>query len=174
LANIGNLEVRTGHLAEAESTLKGAIEHERALAGDSAAVASAVAYYGRLLSLTNRSAEAVPTLKQAVALGAQYTGPSSPLTVQSRLYLGEAQIATGDNAAARVTLTENDQKALAQYGPQHPLTLRNQLALAKLLIAEGNGPAARAQLTAIIPGLRQAGAQTVEELTEALRLQRQN
>ena len=172
--NIGGLEVRTGHLAQAESMLEGAIEHERALAGDSAGVASALGYYGRLLILTNRSAQAVPTLEQAVTLGAQYTGPSSPLTVQNRLFLGEAQIATGDNAAARLTLTENNRRALVQYGAQHPLTLRNQLALAKLLIAEGNRPAAQAQLTAIIPGLRQAGAQTVEELTEALRLQKQN
>ena len=168
--NIGGLEVRTGHLREAEPMLVDAIQHERELAGNSAAVASAMGYYGRLLALTDRLDQAVPTLSEAVAMATQYSGPKSPLTVQNRLFLGEAQLGAGDLVAARATLTENYQSALAQYGAQHPLTLRTQLALARLLLAEGHKTEAQDKLAAVIPGLRQGGPQTLEELSQALNL----
>ena len=38
VANMGTLELRTGHLKEAEVLLKSSVERERSLAGDSAAV----------------------------------------------------------------------------------------------------------------------------------------
>lgn len=170
LGNIGGLEVRTGHLSEAEPMLAEAIQHERELAGNSAAVASSLGYYGRLLAMTDRADRGVSTLNEAVALATQYTGPVSPLTVQNRLFLGEAQLGAGDLAAARATLTADYQGALAQYGAQHPLTLRIELAFARLLLAEGHAPEAQAQLTAIVPGLREGGGQTAEELTQALNL----
>ena len=55
LANTGALDLRLGHLRDAETLLKSAIERERALAGDSAAVAAAMGYYGQLLTITNRN-----------------------------------------------------------------------------------------------------------------------
>jgi len=170
LGNMGGLEVRLGHLQQGESMLAQAIQHERELAGNSAAVASAMGYYGRLLAMTNRADRGLPTLSESVAMAAQYSGPNSPLSVQNRLFLGEAQLAAGDKAAARSTLTDDYQRALAQYGAEHPLTLRTGLALSKLLMAEGRIPEAQAQLAAIIPGLRHQGAQTLEELSQALRL----
>ena len=170
LGNIGGLEVRTGHLREAEPTLADAIQHERELAGNSAAVAAAMGYYGRLLAMTDRADRGLPTLSEAVAMATQYAGPASPLTVQNRLFLGEAQLGAGDLTAARVTLTGDYQSALAQYGAQHPLTLRTQLALARLLLAEGHSTEAQVQLTDLIPGLRHGGAQTMEELAQALNL----
>ena len=170
LGNMGKLELRTGHLGEAESMLAEAIQRERALAGNSAAVASVMGYYGRVLAMTGRADRGLATLTEAVAMAAQYSGPTSPLTVQNRLFLGEAQLAAGDLASARATLTQDYQGALAQYGAQHPLTLRTQLALSRLLLAEGHVPEAQAQLSAIIPGLRHNGAQTEEELAQALNL----
>ena len=103
-------------------------------------------------------------------MAVQYTGPSSPLTVQNRLFLGEAQLTAGDLGTARATLTENDRIASAQYGANHPLTLRTRLALARLSLAEGHDSDAQAQLAAILPGLRQNGPQTVEELAQASNL----
>jgi tetratricopeptide (TPR) repeat protein len=169
-ANMGSLEVRTGHLSDAETTLRGAIQHERALAGNSAAVAAALGYYGKLFSLTGRPAQAVPTLEEATKLATQYTTPTSPVTVQNRLFLGEAQLLAGDREAARATLEENYQVALAHYGANHPLTLRIELAQARLLLATGHAADAQSLLTAIIPGLRSNGAQTVEELRQAVTL----
>jgi hypothetical protein len=100
----------------------------------------------------------------------QFTGPASPLTVQNRLFLGEAQLTAGDLGTARATLTENDRIASDQYGANHPLTLRTRLALARLSLAEGHASDAQAQLAAILPGLRQNGTQTVEELAQASNL----
>ncbi|HVW69157.1 MAG TPA: protein kinase [Steroidobacteraceae bacterium] len=167
LGNLGDLEMRTGHLRQGETMLATAIQHERALAGNSAAVAAALGYYGKLLSITNRAGDALPTLTEATNLGAQYTGPSSPLTVRNRLFLGEAQLAAGDLTAARSTLAANRQAAVAQYGASHALTLRTDLALARLAIAEGHGPEAQTQLVALIPLLRR-NAQLRNELAQAL------
>jgi non-specific serine/threonine protein kinase/serine/threonine-protein kinase len=170
LGNMGGIEVRTGYLKEAETTLKNAIQHQRELAGDSGAVAADLGYYGRVLSLTGRPTQAVATLSEAAALAAEKTGPSSPLTVQDRLFLGEAQLAAGDLAAARATLTDDERVAWGQYGSNHPLTLRTRLALARVSLAEGRDADAQSQLAAIIPGLRENGPQTVEELQQASRL----
>ena len=167
LGNMGSLEVRTGQLREAETVLRDAIQHERALAGNSAAVAASLGYYGKLFALTDRPAQALPILEEATGLATQYTTPTSPVTVQNRLFLGEAQLLAGDRVAARTTLEGNVQVALAHYGPNHPLTLRTQLAQARLLLATGHPADAQALLTTLIPGLRSNGAQTVEELRQA-------
>jgi non-specific serine/threonine protein kinase/serine/threonine-protein kinase len=167
LGNMGGIEVRTGHLGQAETMLKEAIQHQRDLAGNSGAVAAHLGYYGRVMSMTGRPTQAVATLTEATALAAEKTGPSSPLTVQDRLFLGEAQLVAGDLDAARATLTEDERLAWAQYGASHPLTLRTRLALARLQLAEGHDADAQAQLAAIIPGLRENGPQTVEELAQA-------
>ena len=167
LGNMGGIEVRTGDFKEAETMLKEAIQHQRDLVGNSAAVAAHLGYYGKVMSMTGRPTQAVAMLHEATALAAEKTGPSSPLTVQDRLFLGEAQLAAGDLAAARGTLTEDERLAWAQYGANHPFTLRTRLALARLMLAEGHDEEAQAQLAAIIPGLRGNGPQTVDELAQA-------
>lgn len=168
--NMGVLEMRTGRLQQAETTLREAIQHQRALAGDSAAVATALGNYGKLFLLTERAGEAVPILKEATDIAARYAGPSSPVAVQNRLLLGQAQLATGDRVAARATLSADHDAAVAQYGPNNPWTLRTQLALARLAMEEGHPSEAQAQLKAIIPGLRATGVQTAEDLAEAVAL----
>jgi non-specific serine/threonine protein kinase/serine/threonine-protein kinase len=168
LANTGALELRIGNLREAETMLREAVQHERDLAGDSAAVAAASGYYGKLFSITDRSSEALRTLSEAADMGARYAGPSSPVAVRNRLFLGEARLAAGDLAAARATLTADHEVAQAQYGPENPFTLDAQLALVKLTMAEGHDSEARSQLLAIIPVLRRHGVQTMGELAQAL------
>jgi eukaryotic-like serine/threonine-protein kinase len=167
--NIGIIEMRTGNLAEAETILSRAIRAQRALAGNSAAVAAALGNYGKLFTVTDRAQQALPILQEATALGAQYAGPASPVTVQNRLFLGQAQLATGDRSAARATLTADHDAAVAQYGANNQWTLRTQLALAQLTMEEGHASEAQAQLTAIIPALRDKGIQAVGDLAQAQR-----
>ncbi len=93
VANTGTLEMRDGHLREAEALLKSSVERERALAGDSAAVAAAMSYYGRILSITNRNEAAISILRQAAEIAARYAGPDSPVALQARIFLGEALLA---------------------------------------------------------------------------------
>jgi hypothetical protein len=168
LANTGTLELRTGHLHDAETLLKSAIERERALAGDSAAVAAAMGYYGKLLAITNRNTPAIAVLREAVGIATRYAGANSPLSLQNQLFLGEAQIAGGDHAGARLTLAAAHDGALAQYGDAHVLSLRAQLAQAQLAAAEGRDSEARAQLPSVVAGLRRLGAQADATLAQAL------
>lgn len=168
LGNTGTLELRTGHLREAEPLLKNAFERERALAGDSAAVAAAMGYYGKLLSITNRGPEAVATLQEAAALGERYAGASSPLALQNRLFLGEAQLGAGDTAGAHATLEAGYDAALKQYGPSHVLTQRAGVALARVDLAEGHADAAQARLLRAVAALRQLGPPAEANLSEAL------
>ncbi|HEX2677091.1 MAG TPA: tetratricopeptide repeat protein [Polyangiales bacterium] len=162
LANIGTLELRTGHLDAAETQLKSAFEHERELAGDSAAVAAAMGYYGRVLYIRHQNAEAVAVLTKAAELAAKYAGAPSPVALQNAMFLGEAQAASGDSAAARGTLSAARDTALAQYGPEHILSLRARLALVD---ATGG---ARDDLPAIVASLRKAGKAAESYLARAL------
>ena len=168
LGNTGTLELRTGHLREAEPLLRNAFERERALAGDSAAVAASMGYYGKLLAITNRGPQAVATLREATALGERYAGAGSPLALQNRLFLGEALLGAGDTANARATLEADYGAALKQYGPSHVLTQRAGLALARVDLAEGHADAARARLLQTVAALRQLGPQAEASLSEAL------
>ena len=168
LGNTGTLELRTGHLREAEPLLRNAFERERALAGDSAAVAAAMGYYGKLLSITNRGVQAVATLREAAALGERYAGASSPLALQNRLFLGEAQLEAGKAADARATLEAVHTAALGHYGPSHVLTQRAALALTRVDLAEGHTDVARAQLLQVVAALRRLGPQAEANLAEAL------
>jgi eukaryotic-like serine/threonine-protein kinase len=166
--NTGSLELLTGDLRAAEPLLRGAVQRERALAGDSAAVAAAMGYYGKLLTITDRGNQAVATLQEATALGERYTGADSPLALRNRLFLGEAQLGAGDAAAARATLEACHSAALEQYGPAHVLTQRAVLALARVDLAQGHADAARTELLQVVTGLRQLGPQAETHLSEAL------
>ncbi len=168
LGNTGTLELRTGDLRDAEPLLRNAFQRERALAGDSAAVAAAMGYYGKVLTITDRGTQAVATLQEATALGERYAGASSPLALQNRLFLGEAQLGAGDAANARTTLQAGHRVALKQYGPSHVLTQRTALALARVDLAQGHADAARAQLLQVVAALRQLGPQAEANLSEAL------
>jgi tetratricopeptide (TPR) repeat protein len=168
VANTGTLELRIGHLPQAESLLKGAIDRERALAGDSAAVAAAMGYYGKLLDIMNRDAEAVRVLTEADDLGVRFAGAGSPLALQNRLFLGEAQSGLGDRSAARSIVDGIYETALKQYGPGHLLTLRAQLDRAGLTPAAQTPDAVRRELLAVATGLRQLGAQGEPYLARAL------
>lgn len=168
VANTGSLELRIGHLPQAESLLKNGIDRERALAGDSAAVAAAMGYYGKLLDITNRDEQAVKVLREASEMGVRYAGAGSPLAVQNLLFLAEAQSGAGDRGAARTTVAAAYATALKQYGPAHLLTLRAQLDQAELQAEDGSLEAARMALAEVVTGLRKLGTQAESHLAAAL------
>jgi hypothetical protein len=159
IANTGTLELRNGHLREAQALLQNAVERERLLAGDSAAVAAAMGYYGKVLLVTNRPLPAIDVLRQAGDLAVRYAGPGSPVALQNQLFLGEAQLASGDARAARLTLTAAHDAALAQYGAAHLLSLRTKLALLQVDVAQGNYAESALQLTPVIAQLNGLGTQ---------------
>ena len=166
--NTGSLALHIGHLGEAEALLKGAVDHERELAGDSAAVAASMGYYGKLLSITDRPAQAIAVLHSAVDIGTRYAGAASPVAAQNRIFLGEAQLAAGERDAARATLDAVLADAGARYGPNHALTLRAGIALAELDTRDGRAGAAAARLPPIVAALRMNGPQAQAALAAAL------
>jgi non-specific serine/threonine protein kinase/serine/threonine-protein kinase len=168
LGNMGTLEFRTGHLREAEGLLRDATEHERALAGDSAAVSAVMGLYAEVLTLTNRGAQGLKVAGEAVDLATRYAGASSPVALQNRLFLGDAQLATGDMKAARATSVAAYDASLAQYGPNNLATLRAQATVANLRFKEGDAAGARAQLVAIARQLRDLGGRAAWTLAQVL------
>jgi predicted Ser/Thr protein kinase len=158
-ANTGTLELRNGHLHEAQALLQGAVEHERMLAGDSAAVAAAMGYYGKVLLLTDRTVPAIDVLHQAHDLAVRYAGPSSPVALQNQLFLGEAQLGSGDMRAARTTFTAAHDAAVAQYGQAHLLSLRSELALSQVDVSQGEYKGSALRLAPLAERLKSAGAQ---------------
>jgi non-specific serine/threonine protein kinase/serine/threonine-protein kinase len=167
--NTGTLELRLGNLRQAEADLRAAIDQERSLAGNSAAVAAAEGYYGRLLTLTDRADQAIPLLREATDLGSRYTSPNSPLTLQNRLFLGEAQIAHGDRDAARVTLLAARDGAGAAPGKAlQVLRLRLDTALGRLDGAAGSLDRALTGLGETVESLRALGPPAEGALAQAL------
>jgi hypothetical protein len=168
VANTGTLEMRAGHLREAELLLKSSVERERALAGDSAAVAAAMSYYGRILSVTNRNEPGISVLREAVDMASRYAGPDSPVAIQARVFLGEALLASGAHDEAAKTLTLAHEAAVAHYSVVHPLTLRTEIAAGLLAASEGNNQTAQQQLSEAVAGLRSLGPQSTATLAMAL------
>ncbi len=166
--NLGTLEFRTGHLREAEGLLKDATEHERTLAGDSAAVSAVMGLYGEILTLTNRGAQGLQVVSEALDLATRYAGASSPLALQNRMFLADAQLATGDMKAARATAVAAYDASLAQYGPNNLATLRAQATVANLRFKDGDAAGARVQLFAIAAQLRDLGGRAASTLAQVL------
>ena len=157
LGNIGTLAYRVGRVGEAEEKLGTAYRKQRAVAGDSAAVAAAMGLYGAALNARGRSEEALPVLREAVEMAARFTGPASPLAVQDRQFLVDALAASGNLGAARATLAENLEIAGRQFGPAHILTLVQRLAEAKLDLLAGRPAEAQARSAEVLAGLRALG-----------------
>jgi hypothetical protein len=168
LGNMGTLEFRTGHIREAERLLKDATQRERALAGDSAAVSAVMGLYAEVLTLTNRGAQGLQVASEAVELATRYAGASSPVALQNRMFLADAQFATGDLKAARAGSLAAYESARAQFGPNDLATLRVQATVANLRFAAGDAAGARAQLVAIATQLRDLGGRADSALARVL------
>jgi hypothetical protein len=90
------------------------------------------------------------------------------------MFLGEAQLAIGDQQQASVTPSAAHDAALAQYRAAHPLALGTQLALAQWGAGAGAGAGAgdyegaQAQLQPTVARLRKLGAQGESILAQAL------
>lgn len=156
LGNTGTLALRVGQLREAEGLLKTAFEKQRELAGDSAAVAAAMGYYGAALTAQGRLPEALDTLPTAVEMAAKFTGAASPLVIQNRLFLTEALTVNTNLGQARELAAQN-LAATESFGPTGVLTLRVRISQARIELEAGHPEAAYDQFAALVEPLRKAG-----------------
>lgn len=167
-ANVGTLSLRVGRLADAERELKHAFESQRALAGDSAAVAASMGHYGALQTALGRPDRALPILEEAERMAVKFTAPASALHVQNRTYLAEAHYAAGHRQRASDLVTETLAMARKQFGPAHLYAQRVQLAKTKLLAPRLPPEQVSAELLEVAANLRTHGPAAQLALAQAL------
>ena len=168
LGNTGTLAYRIGRLREAEQTLKTSIEKQRARAGDSAALASAMGFYGATLTALGRPAEALGVLRPAADIATRFVGAGSPLATQNRLFLTDALTTAGDLAAAREMAAQNLGYALERFGEAGVLTARVRIGQARIELEAGRAAAAYTGFAAQVEPLRKAGRPGLAPMAQAL------
>jgi len=168
LGNTGTLAARYGQLAKAEHLLGTAVAKERATSGDSAAVAAAMCYYGWVLSVYGRYDQALPMLRQAVAMAERFTGADSPVTIRARGFLAEALWGAGQRDGAQALLQQTLAVAARKYGETGPLTLDLAVARAEMAESAGRASEAQAEVGHLIPLLRGLGVPAAQALAQAL------
>ena len=167
-ANRGVLAARYGRIADAEGELRDAFEKQRALSGDSAAVASAMGYYGQVLSARGRQEDALGVLRASLKIAVQFTGAASPLSVLNRLFLSDALMAAGQNEAAAKELDENLRLANEKFAADNLFVLRIRLGQARLAQVKGEPARSAAEIAPLIEPLRKIGTTARPVLAQAL------
>jgi tetratricopeptide (TPR) repeat protein len=168
LGNTGVMAYRAGHLREAEATLRTAIEKQRARSGDSAAVASAMGIYGATLALLGRPDEGAAAVRPGVAMALQFSGPTSPLTIQNRLLLTDVLLADGRSAEAAELSKANIAASRAQFGESSTLTLRARISEARLALDTGHAATAYEEFAVLVEPLKKGGKTAQPWLATAL------
>jgi serine/threonine protein kinase/tetratricopeptide (TPR) repeat protein len=167
-ANVGTLSYRVGRVADAERELKHAFEGQRALSGDSAAVAASMGQYGSLQTALGRPDQAIPILEEAARMAEKFTATGSALHVQNRTFLAEAHAAAGHPKDANQIADEALALARKQFGDDHLFTQRARLAKARLATKQQPFAAASAELADVITKLRAGGPAAQLALGQAL------
>jgi serine/threonine-protein kinase len=167
-ANVGTLSYRVGRIADAERELKHAFEGQRALAGDSAAVAASMGLYGSLQTVLGHPEKAVPILEEAERMAVKFTAPGSALHVQNRTFLAEAHAAAGQHERAATVIDDTLATARKQFGTDHLYAQRVLLAKTKLAAAHKPQDGTVAELAQVTDKLRAAGPTAQLALAQAL------
>ncbi len=167
-ANVGTLSYRVGRVADAERELKHAFEGQRALSGDSAAVAASMGQYGSLQTALGRPDQAIPILEEAARMAEKFTASGSALHVQNRTFLAEAHAAAGHQQDAVQIADEALALARKQFGDDHLFTQRARLARARLATKQQPFEKTTTELAELITKLRAGGPAAQLALGQAL------
>lgn len=167
-ANVGTLSYRVGRLADAERELKHAFEGQRAISGDSAAVAASMGQYGSLQTALGRPDQAIAILEEASHMAEKFTARGSALHVQNQTFLAEAHAAAGRNQRAVRIADEALALARNQFGDDHFVAQRARLAKARLTAQQQPFESSNAELADIIAKLRAGGPAAQLALGQAL------
>ncbi|WP_129642295.1 serine/threonine-protein kinase [Peristeroidobacter agariperforans] len=167
-ANVGTLSYRVGRIADAERELKHAFEGQRAISGDSAAVAASMGQYGSLQTALGRPDLAIPILEEASRMAEKFTARGSGLHVQNQTFLAEAHAAAGRSQHAAQLADESFALARKQFGDDHFFAQRARLAKARLTANHQPFEKANAELANVIAKLRAGGPAAQLALGQAL------
>ena len=137
LNNWGALEVTAGHLDQAEPLFGKAVELRQRLFGPSAATAALLNNSGKLLLKTGRPAQALPLLRDAAAMGAQYAGHGSVHHIAALSGVADAELALDRLEAAAATAEQALALARGKLGDAHPGAASPRLSMARVRIRLG-------------------------------------
>jgi tetratricopeptide (TPR) repeat protein len=150
MSSIAQLNLKQGHLAEAEDDAQRAMD---VLGNDPAVdVSQRIAVRQLLADILCRMHEceqAVPLLQQEVALARENFGASSLPVALALYHLGFAYSQTGDFTAAEVWMARGTEGMRPQFGWGHPIYLEAMRQYARLLRQRGDREAASTAETEI-------------------------
>ena len=138
LNNWGAVEVASGHPAAAEPLLARAVDLRRRQYGPSAATAALLSNYGKTRLQRGDAVGALPLLREAETMGAQYAGVGSLHHAAAAAGVVEASLAVGDVAGAERTARAAHAAARSTLGAEHPGAVMATLALARVRAAQGH------------------------------------
>ncbi|MGB1561857.1 MAG: protein kinase domain-containing protein [Sinimarinibacterium flocculans] len=158
LNNWAAAEMRSQRPQAAVPLFERALALRRELYPPSAALAALINNLGKTLTQLGRADEGLPLLREAAALGAEYAGAASVLTVSARLGVADALSASGQTDAAATELDALSPLLLSTYGETHVLTAMLDLSRARLAKARGDAGEALRHVDRAESRLRELGA----------------
>ena len=124
------MEVASGRPDVAEPLFREAVDLRRRYYGPSAATAALLSNHGKLLLMTGEPAQALPVLREAAAMGAQFAGHGSLHHVAALSGQSEAELALTRTLDAERSAEAALSAALEKLGRDHPGTAMASLAMA--------------------------------------------
>lgn len=173
LNNWAAAEMRRQRPDAAVPLFQRALALRRELYPPSAALAALINNLGKTLSQLGRDDEALPLLREAAAMGAQYAGAHSVLAMSARLGVADALSQGGATAEAGAELDALAPTLIANYGASHLLAAMLEISRARLARARGDHAASQARLDAAAKTLQALGAGGAAYLPQIEALRRQ-
>ncbi|QOY63118.1 serine/threonine protein kinase [Lysobacter sp. H21R4] len=147
LNNWASAAVQSGRREEAAEIYSRTLELRRKLYGPSGALAALMNNLGKTLSQLDRHEEAVPLLREAIAMGHEHAGgETGTIALAAGLGLVDALAGIGEVAPAREKLDSLAPAIMATFGSEHPFAAMLEISRARVERAEGNADAASAAL----------------------------
>lgn len=170
LNNRAGIAARQKDVAHAEALFREAITLRRELYGPSTALAVMHLNLGSILTSTGRAAEAASMLEPTLAMAIEYSGESSPVTINVLLKLARAHLALHDTHTAEHMVRRALDTGRRTFGEQHLLVADGETILARVLIEERRVGDARALVEHAAVTLRAIGPPGVSLLSEVEQL----
>lgn len=140
LGNLANTHADMGHLVEAESLLRQALDIERrVLTGDARSdLAYTTNNLATVLADQGKFEEAIDLHLESLALRREFMGDDSPEVVISLGNLGFAYYGAGELAPAEARLRESLELGQTVFGPDHLRVAGTESKLARVLAVQGH------------------------------------
>ena len=138
LNNWAGAAVQSGRREEAAEIFFRALELRRKLYGPSAALAALMNNLGKTLVQLDRHDEAIPLLREAIAMGHEHAGGATgTITLAARLGLVDALVGSSQAAPARAELDQLAPLVIDTFGAGHLFAAMLEISRARVERAEG-------------------------------------